>query len=281
MGDIVGALVVAVLMMVAVSPVFGVFLYNRYQTGQRYRQLRGTAVETPDTITPEETVFVRGTVTATGESVTGPVSGTETALAAWVVREWYTGDGNYWMPKARGIESGGIHLGGSAGRVAIPDLSECGQTDTGTRVAGVGAPSVRGVEADDAVVETDAFDTDTEISPEESTPSRFATLEQRVGLDSPVERWSLPVTRDSGTRNYREVTVDTGDTVTVYGRVEATDRPGAAPTVAPPEDDPLLVSTLEPDDLVGRYRWSYWRGFYGVLAVLVLIGAFAGTVAYI
>jgi hypothetical protein len=25
----------------------------------------------------------------------------------------------------------------------------------------------------------------------------------------------------------------------VYRRVEATDRPGAAPTVAPPEDDPL------------------------------------------
>ncbi len=254
MCDIVGGLVVAVLMMVAVSPVLGIFLYKQYQTGQRYRQLRGTAVETPDTVTPGETVFVRGTVTATDESVTGPVSGTETALAAWVVREWYTGDGNYWMPKARGIESAGIHLGGSAGRVAIPDLSECGQTDTGTRVAGVEAPSVRGVEADDAVVETDAFDTDTEISPEESTPSRFATLEQRVGLDSPVERWSLPVTRDSGTRNYREVTVDTGDTVTVYGRVEATNRPGAAPTVAPPEDDPLLVSTLEPDDLVGRYR---------------------------
>lgn len=239
MGDIVGALFVAVLMMVALSPVLGIFLYKRYQTGQRYRQLRGMAVETPDTVTPGKTVFVCGTVTATGESVTGPVSGTETALATWVVREWYTGNGNYWMPKARGIESSGIHLSGSAGRVTIPDLSECRQTDTGTRVAGVGAPNVRGLVTDDAVVKTGAFDTDTEISPEESTPSRVATLEQRVGLDSPVERWSLPVTHDSGTRNYREVTVDTGDTVTVYRRVEATDRPGAAPTVAPPEDDPL------------------------------------------
>ncbi|ERH10186.1 MAG: hypothetical protein J07HX64_01957 [halophilic archaeon J07HX64] len=149
------------------------------------------------------------------------------------------------------------------------------------RIAGVGAPTLEGVETDDTVVETSEFDTDTEIPPEKSTPSRLATLEQRASLDSPTEGWSLPFSRDGGTRNYREVTVDTGDTVTVYGRVDAADRPGAAPTVSPPEGDALLVSTLPPDDLVRRYRWSYWRGFYGLLGVILLIGAFAGTIAYI
>lgn len=282
MGDVVGALGVAVLMMIAVSPVLSIFLYRRYQTGQRYRQLRGTVAETPDTVTPGETAFVRGTVTAADDSVTGPVSGTETALAAWVIREWYTSSkGNYWMPKACGIETGDIHLSGSAGRVALPSLFECAQTDAGTRVAGVGDPNVKGVETDDAVVETSGFDTDTEIPPEESIPSRLAKLEQRVGLDSSVERWSLPFVRAGGIRNYREVTVDTGDTVTVYGKVDAADRAGAAPTLSPPEDGALLVSTLPPDDLVRRYRWSYRKGFYGILAGMVLVGAFAGTLVYI
>lgn len=283
MGSIVGALGVAVLMMIAVTPILSIFLYKRYQTGQRYRQIRGTAVETPDTVTPGETLFVRGTVTAGNgtDSVTGPVSRTETALAAWVIREWYTTNGNYWMPKARGIEAGDIHLSGSAGRVKLPNLFECAQTDLGTRIAGVGAPNIEGVETDDTVVETSEFDTDTEIPPEKSTPSRLATLEQRVGLDPSIKGWSLPFGRDSGTRNYREVTVDTGDTVTVYGRVDAGDRPGAAPTVSPPKGDALLVSTLPPDDLVRRYRWAYWRGFYGLLGVILLIGAFAGTLAYI
>jgi hypothetical protein len=194
MGSIVGALGVAVLMMIAVTPILSIFLYKRYQTGQRYRQLRGTAVETPDTVTPGETLFVRGTVTAgKTDSVTGPVSRTETALAAWVIREWYTTNGNYWMPKARGIEAGDIHLSGSAGRVKLPNLFECAQTDLGTRIAGVGAPNIEGVETDDTVVETSEFDTDTEIPPEKSTPSRLATLEQRVGLDPSIKGWSLPL----------------------------------------------------------------------------------------
>ena len=280
MSDLGGALVVMALLTVAVSPVMSIFVYRGYRVGQRYRQLRETAVETPGTVRPGETAFVRGTVTAPEESVTGPVSGDEAVLAGWVIREWCNTNSRYWMTKARGIEAGAIHLDGSRGTLALPDLDGREQTDMGTRLAGVGDPNVEGIELNDTILETPAFDTDTEIPTDEPAPSRFTALEESVGLDTPVNNGLLNLRRVDGTRNYRELTVDAGDTLTVRGRVTTPDQPGAVPTLSPPDDGHLFVTTLSPDELLCRYRWSYWKSFYGTLLVTALPGLFAGAIVY-
>ena len=195
MSDLVGALVVAALLTVALSPVMAIFVYRGYRVGQRYRRLRETAVETPGTVRPGETAFVRGTVTAPEDPVTGPVSGDEAVLAGWVIREWCSTNSRYWMTKARGIEAGAIHLDGSGGTLALPDLDGREQTGTGTRLAGVGDPNVEGIELNDTILETTAFDTDTEIPTDESPPSRFTALEGSVGLDAPVNNGLLDLRR--------------------------------------------------------------------------------------
>ena len=280
MSDPVGALVVAALLTVALSPVMAIFVYRGYRVGQRYRRLRETPVETPGTVRPGETAFVRGTVTAPEDPVTGPVSGDEAVLAGWVIREWCSTNSRYWMTKARGIEAGAIHLDGSGGTLALPDIDGREQTGTGTRLAGVGDPNVEGIELNDTILESTAFDTDTEIPTDESPPSRFTALEGSVGLDAPVNNGLLDLRRADGTRNYRELTVDAGDTLTVRGRVDTPDQPGAIPALSPPDDRKLFVTALSPDELVRRYRWSYWKSFYGTLLVTILPGLFAGAIVY-
>jgi hypothetical protein len=281
MSTFVWSLGLMVLLTVGLSPVTGFFIYRGYKIGRRYRRLRETNVETADTVRPGETAFVRGTVRASGDTVTGPVSGDEAVLAGWVIREWCSTNSRYWMTKARGIEAGDIHLDGSGRSLALPDVCGREQTGTRTRLAGTGDPNVEGLELHDTVVEIAAFDTDTEVPTAESPPSRVTALEGSVGLDEPVNNGVLDLRRADGTRNYRELSVDAGDTLTVRGRLAAPDQPGAAPSLSPPEDGNLFVSTLSPDELVRRYRWAYWKSFYGTLFATMLPGVLVGVLVYI
>lgn len=278
MSGIVDGVLFALLTCLVVGLPGSLYFYKGYRLRQWYRRIDRTPVETPDTVRPGETALVRAPIAA--DRPTGaPVSGETTALAAWSLREWSSNQ-NTWLPKMRGIRIGDTRLEGDATAVELPSIhyeTEGSSAD----VLGFDGSAEHGLSMTETLVETDEFDTDLEYNPEDSLPERLASFEKQLGVDPAAKISPLGIRHPDGARNYREMAVDPGETVTLLGRITAADDPGGLLSLAPPADGHMLVTRLSPDELARRYRRGYWLTIYGVGAVIVVFSALMGYAGYL
>lgn len=277
MGDIVGATVafasIFLAMMVAGSPV----LYMGWQRRTRYALLRETADASPATVQDGDTVLLTGTAALVDEPVFAPVSGDDALVAAWDLLEWRdAGRASSWMPVARGLRTAHLRLQGESGTVTVDEWRD--EATTSTRNKLTGPSTVTGPCIGDVVVETDEFDGEIDIEPDEQCPDRLRSLERLVGIDEPREEASvslLPWTPPYRTRRYREVTVADGDPLTVRATVR---RDGESVSLAIPEDGTAVLSTLDSEALLHRYRRAYRKLLYGITAISLVMGLLAALV---
>lgn len=252
-------------------------MYKGWQRRRRYQLVRDTPTETPETAGHGDTVLLTGVARGTGD-VTAPVSGDEALLATWAIQEWQDESSQlkYWTPEARGLRTDGFRIESDGSAVEFPARTDEATTDDLTSL--VGYDVVTGLATDDALVEVAEFDTVEEVPQADDPPERLRDLERRVGLDEPDAGTTLiDLGRTHGTRRYREAVLDDGDGVTIRGTVTAPERPGASPTLSIPEEGPAIVSDLDADALASRYRWAYWKQFYGSIAVVLTLMLFAAV----
>ncbi|MEZ3117414.1 GIDE domain-containing protein [Halobaculum sp. MBLA0147] len=251
-----------------------VILYKGRRYRERYRLVRDTSELAATTGRPDEPVFVTGPVGA-DTSVTGPVSDEAAAFVVWSIEGWRdSGKLKQWMPGAHGVRCDRLRVETDDGSVVVSVTSTASGSNFGDRLTGY--ETLVGVDTAEAHVEIDEFDCDREVAPDETPPERLQRLRDEVDVTEPSDTSNLiDLGRTHGTHRYREHAVESGERLTVRGTLSTPAEPGEAPRVTEPEDDPLLISTLSPDELAKRYRRAYWRLFYGPLTVigLVLAGA--------
>ncbi|QPV61837.1 hypothetical protein I7X12_13895 [Halosimplex litoreum] len=252
------------------------FLYRGWRFRRRARRVRETPSETLATARPGDTVVVTGTASGRDGAVTGPLSGERGVLAAWLVEEWHNVFSRFWSSKARGIRTASFEVDAGERTVAVRARTADGPAGLWDGVNGDDA--LVGLATEDVRVEVDSFGTDTEIAAAADRPGRFRDLEREVGLDDAENEAVFDVGRTDGTRRYRESVLETGEEVTVRGTLAAPDDAGDPPVVTPPDDGRLLVSTLSAAALSRRYRRSYWKLFYGPLALVASCTLLVGLV---
>jgi hypothetical protein len=252
------------------------FLYRGWRFRRRARRIRETPSESLATTRPGDSVVVTGTASARGDAVTGPISGERGVLAAWLIEEWHSVFSRFWSSEARGVRTASFEVEADERTVAVRARTADGPTDLWDGVSG--ADALVGLATEAVLVEVDSFGTDTEIAAGADRPGRFRDLEREVGLDDAENEAVFDVGRTDGTRRYRESVLETGEEVTVRGTLAAPDDPGSPPVVTPPDDGRLLVSTLSAEALSRRYRRSYWKQFYGPLALVASCTLLVGLV---
>lgn len=263
--DAVGAVVVVGL---AMSVAAAWPIYKGWQRRARYRLVRDTEVETPDTATPGNTVLLTGTARTRESPIHAPLSERDALVAAWSISEWQ--DENlqlkYWSPEARGLRSGAFEIESDGAFVTVPAQTCEGSTTSTTSMLGYDA--VTGFDMESTLVEVESFDFAEEIPQTAEPPAQFHTLERQVGLQAPDPGVTLvDLGRKHGARRYHEAIVEPGDTLTIRATPETTG--DGAKVLAPPERGPMIISDLDPDTLTWRYRWSYLKLFYGSITVIL------------
>jgi len=252
------------------------FLYRGWQFRRRARRLRESRSGTLATARPGDTVVVTGTASGRDGVVTGPLSGERGVLAAWLIEEWHNVFSRFWSSEARGVRTASFEVETDDRRVAVNARTADGPTEVWGGVSG--ADALVGLDTEDVLVELGSFGTDTEVAATADRPGRFRDLEREVGLDDAENEAVFDIGRTDGTRRYRESVLDAGEEVTVRGTLAVPDDAGGPPVVAPPDDGRLLFSTLSADALYRRYRRSYWKLFYGPLALVVSCMLLVGLV---
>lgn len=251
-------------------------MYKGWQRRSRYHLVRDTPTKTPETAAIGDTVLLTGTTRGKGEQVTAPLSGGDALLAAWSISEWQDENSQfkYWSPEARGLRSAAIQIGTGDNAVTVPARSCEGATNS--TVSLVGYDAVTGFDIDDTLVEINGFDTTEDVPQAGDPPERFRDLERQVGLDEPDAGVSLiDIRRTHGTRRYREVIVEEETLVTIRGTVLTADQPDDDPVLSVPDDGPAIASDLGADTLEQRYKWSYWKLFYGSVGMILGMMLFA------
>lgn len=263
--DAVGAVVMVGL---AMSVAAAWPIYKGWQRRARYRLVRDTEVGTPDTVTSGNTVLLTGAARTRESPIHAPLTEREALVAVWSVSEWQ--DENlqlkYWSPEARGLRSGAFGIESGGALVTVPAQTCEGSTTSTTSMLGYDA--VTGFDIESTLVEVESFDFTEEIPQAVEPPAQFRTLERKVGLEAPDPGVTLvDLGRKHGARRYHEAIVEPGDTLTIRGTIET--RADGEKVLAPPERGPMVVSDLDPDTLAWRYRWSYWKLFYGSITVIL------------
>jgi len=257
-GDVIGA---ALMVALTMSLVCSWPMYKGWKRRERYELVRDTPEATPATARAGDTVLLSGPVRS-ADGVTGPVSGERGALAAWSLDEWQESTQlKYWSPTAYGLSHGPLHIEDDAATVTVPardDAVAAGMTESV-----LGYDAVIGFDLKETLVEVGAYGTEIEVPQGDAAPDRLRELEASLGIEEPSSGATLiDLGRTHGTRRYREARLDDGDEITVRGTVTAEG------TVVPPEDGPAMLSTLSPGALARRYRWTYWKLFYGMMVVI-------------
>lgn len=263
------ATLVAVMLSVLASPL----LYKGWKHRSRYRRVANTPVGSPTAVDHEETVLLQGVARSGDQRTTAPITDTKSLLAAWDVSRWVKqrlGSTRYWLPEARGVAIAGFTLDRDHEDVRVPPTRRSESVDTLDDFFSV-PNTATGIDVQDVDVEVDAFDTEAEQAPDEEPPAHRRAFADRIDLDEqPQRRELVPVTRDYGTRRYREATVTAGQPITVRALVRRSDEPGESPVLEPPADGPMLLSTLTPAALQRRYRWAYWKNFHLFVTLIVV-----------
>lgn len=276
MGLVPGVLIAFISITVAMIVAGSFFLYKGWKRRGRYATLRETTLATPATVGDGDTVILTGSARHDGDQITAPIAGEGALLAGWDLLEWRdTGSSAVWVPEARGLRTAGFRVQDGPESVTID--AYCDESVTATRNKLTGFTTLTGPSVGDVAVEADAYDTELDVEPEETPPDRIKSLERAVGLDGIEEETGislLPWTTPKGTRRYREVTVTDGDTVTLRATLRR--EADGSVSFSIPDDGMALVSTLDPETLQKRYRRAYWKLFYGMHAltlVMALLGA--------
>lgn len=316
MADIPTALAVAGLVAFSLLLPSSVFAYRGWRRRSRYLQLCDAATRRVDTADAGETVLCSGTATPTS-TITTESSEKQSVLSAVTVDEWTkTLRHRGWKFAAHTVSTPGFTIQTDTGVVAVPADSHADGTNTmGLALDGLKEGTVVGRTIGDIALEVESFETVFELGPEDPRSDDISALEQRVGLEAPNKAALIDLfDREDGTRRYREVAIEPGDSVTVLGVVEQTsdtttdtdvrDSLPAGPhnasvsadeppdrsrsgeqsherpydlTVAAPEESTMLVSTLDAETLLKRYRWRYLPWLY--LPLGIVVGSFFLTVA--
>ena len=245
-------------------------LIKGWQRRSRYQLIREIPTKTPATAEVGETALITGEVCRIDGQITSPVANETGALTAWSISEWHDESTQlkYWSPVARGLQSTTLRIGNDKQCVVLPDKGHEAATDSTTSIFGYGA--VTGFEIEKHIVELDAFSTEEEIPQNEPPPERLRRMENQVGLEEPDEGMTLvDFGRTHGTRRYRETVLTEGDTITVRGTIATADQAGSPPVVTPPANGPIVLSNMDADSLAWRYRWNYWKLFYGGIAIVL------------
>lgn len=251
-------------------------MYKGWQRRARYHLVRDTPTETPETATTGDTILLTGTARGGDSQIVAPLSGDDALLAAWSILEWQDESSQlkYWSPEARGLWSAAIQIETGDEAVTLLERSQEGATSSMTSL--VGYDAVTGFDIGDTLVEVEAFETTEDVPQADEPPESFRALERQVGLDAPDAGVTLiDLRRTHGTRRYRETTIEDGDTVTIRGTIRTAAQPSGSPVLSVPDEGPIIVSDLDADALAQRYRWSYWKLFYGSIAVILGLMLFA------
>lgn len=270
MADIVEAAVVAGMSGTILLLCSSLFLYRGWRRRARYRNLRDARPDSVDHLTPGTTTLLAGDVRPTDDTVSAPLSETEAVLSATAVDEWLkTLRFRGWHFAAHSLTTPGFTLRTDSGDVSVPAYSHANGTNRmGFALEEMREDAVVGRTIGNVAVEVDTFETEFEVGPDETRSERVAAFDRRVGLEEPRTASIIDLLgRADGTRRYRELAVEPGQTVTVYGTVVASDSADIALGV--PDDGSLLVSTLPPDDLLRRYRRRYLPWLYLPSALVV------------
>ncbi|MFC7071656.1 hypothetical protein ACFQJ7_09420 [Halovenus rubra] len=279
MSSLVNGIAAAVITCFGIGLPASIYFYKGYRLRQWYQRIDTSTRETPDTVRPGETALVRAPI-ATGRDTNAPISGDDTALAAWDIREW-SNNSSGWIHKMRGVRLEDARLQGDTIAVTLPTVHTNENADSVAHSLGLDDTTGQGISTEDVLIETGGFDTDIEYNPRDSLPEHLVEFENHIGLD-PAEKHSvIDIRRHDGARNYRETAIDAGETVTVFGRVTAADTPGGPPSLVPPEDGHLLVTGLSPEKLARRYQWGYRKAIYGVGSVTLLMSTLVGYAVYL
>lgn len=275
------ALLVALVLLLVSSPL----LYMGWKRRRRYRRLRSLPVETPETVEAGSPALVTGTVDDPKREQSSPVAGEPCVLAAWDIREWHRGRNSVWLTAARGVDGTEFSLSGEDRSVVVPDLSVEDVPDTWGQVTEMPTYTEAGIGSSELTVEAAALDTAVDRTPTETLREGSHELAQRVQIGEPdtglgraplsalYRRSRRVLWRPTGTRRYREIRIEPGDqiTITAERRGTGTDRRLA---VREPTDERVpILSTLSPAQLRRRYRWAYWKVFYGPVTLAVAVAS--------
>jgi len=267
------------------------FLYRGLKHRRRYQRFRELPVVTPATATAGELALVTGTA---GENergtVSAPLSAEQVLFAGWEIdtflRLGYVGTRSGWAPEAHGVETDGFVLQDESQQIGIPDWSRQDRFDGLDTFRGMAAElkPADGLNVNGLWIELDEFDTDSRLLPGEELAEQHRRLSERAGFDPadtsyrsdrllpPLPRLRTP----DGTHRYQEMTIRDGAELTVLGTVRESQTPEEPPTIAAPEERPLLVSPLGPEELLRRYRRSY-RKVYGLVLFILLFSTVLGV----
>lgn len=292
---ILATVIVAIFLMLPAS----VFIYRGLKHRVRYRRFREAALKTPATVTPGETALVTGQAQDTVEpgdgdregdhdSVTGPLSQKTVVLTAWEIhslRRWgRLGIKRAWAPEALAIETNGFSIVDDRSEVAVPDWRCRNRLEGKERLSptGTGMAPLHGLDVDGVWMELETYEKVRQVRPTGQPPEELATLETRAGVESIntssgfLARMLARIRTPAYTRLYRETTVEAGQRVTVWGRVREPLTPGKPLRMTKPDDGHALITTVDPETLQKRYRWSYWKSVYLLPLFIFIFASFVG-----
>jgi len=262
-------------------------IYRGFQHRARYHRFQELPVETPATASPGTSAFITGIAHSRGEStIEAPVSGNSVLLAAWDIhslRRYHPlGVRHVWAPEALGIDSTEFTIEEGEQQLFVPDWSRQDRIEGKERLklSGTGQMPVEGLDVEGLWVERESFDTNRRIRPDEEVPDRLQALSSRLGV--PIERptrWlpTLPWLRTpEGTLKYREASIQDGDEMTILGDVTESRLNNESRQIVEPDDVPPLISPLNPDLLLQRYKWSYLKSMYGIGIVILIVALTIG-----